>query len=175
MINRVLIAGRGPVAGFLVDQYRDIGVNPIIAAVEGDNWWNPNPNLEVVWLKGQEINDLIRQIADASSKYKRQGIELIVDPVVSPHFAENPMLSFELASRGIRFAGPSHYALALASDKIEMRQIAHEANVSLMPWDYAPTIETALDFAKMVGYPIMLKETTNGGGRGTRKTDNEGE
>ena len=38
MLEHVLIAGRGPVASFLVDQYREMGVTPIIAAVQGDNW-----------------------------------------------------------------------------------------------------------------------------------------
>ncbi|MBU2664661.1 ATP-grasp domain-containing protein [Actinoplanes bogorensis] len=84
--------------------------------------------------------------------------------------AEDPAFA-ELCERiGITFIGPSPEAMRKLGDKIGAKLIAEEVGVPVAPWSRGPveTLEAALAAAEHIGYPLMLKATAGGGGRGIR-------
>ncbi len=74
---------------------------------------------------------------------------------------------------GLTFVGPSAEAMRKLGDKIGSKLIAEEVGVPVAPWSRGPvaTLEEALASAERIGYPLMLKATAGGGGRGIRRVD----
>lgn len=72
---------------------------------------------------------------------------------------------------GIRFIGPSPEAMRLLGDKIKAKAIAEQAGVPVVPWSRGPvnSIEEARQHAARIGYPLLVKATAGGGGRGIRE------
>ncbi|KAA9155258.1 ATP-grasp domain-containing protein [Amycolatopsis acidicola] len=91
--------------------------------------------------------------------------------------AEDPAFAELCEKLGITFVGPSPDAMRRLGDKIGAKLIAEEVGVPVAPWSRGPV--TGLDEAKLkaaeIGYPLMLKATAGGGGRGIRvvRTDEE--
>ena len=87
--------------------------------------------------------------------------------------AEDPAFADLVESLGIAFIGPSGAAMRRLGDKIGSKLLAEEAGVPVAPWSGGGvlTIEDALAAADRVGYPLMLKATAGGGGRGIRKIE----
>ncbi|MEO8830278.1 carboxyl transferase domain-containing protein [Lapillicoccus sp.] len=91
--------------------------------------------------------------------------------------AEDPAFA-ELCERiGVTFIGPSADAMRRLGDKIGSKLIAEEVGVPVAPWSRGPvdTLEDAVAAAKTVGYPVMLKATAGGGGRGIRMIASDAE
>ncbi|MEV4316173.1 carboxyl transferase domain-containing protein [Actinocrispum sp. NPDC049592] len=91
--------------------------------------------------------------------------------------AEDPAFA-ELCERiGVTFVGPSADAMRQLGDKIGAKLIAEEVGVPVAPWSRGAveTLEAAKQSAAEVGYPLMLKATAGGGGRGIRVITNEDE
>ncbi|MFZ2503990.1 MAG: biotin carboxylase N-terminal domain-containing protein, partial [Nocardioides sp.] len=76
-------------------------------------------------------------------------------------------------ANGIAFIGPSGDAMRKLGDKIGSKLIAEEVGVPVAPWSRGgvDTLEQALAAAEQIGYPLMLKATAGGGGRGIRRVD----
>lgn len=91
--------------------------------------------------------------------------------------AENAELAKICRERGITFVGPSAEAIASMGDKTHARQTAMAAGVPVTPGsaDNLKDIDDAVQQAEAIGYPVMLKATSGGGGRGIRRCDNEKE
>ncbi|MBT2208944.1 carboxyl transferase domain-containing protein [Actinomadura sp. NEAU-AAG7] len=91
--------------------------------------------------------------------------------------AEDPAFA-ELCERvGVTFVGPSPEAMRKLGDKIGAKLIAEEVGVPVAPWSRGAveTLEDALASAAEIGYPLMLKATAGGGGRGIRVVTNPAE
>jgi acetyl/propionyl-CoA carboxylase alpha subunit len=84
--------------------------------------------------------------------------------------AEDPAFADLCARLGVTFIGPSAEAMRKLGDKIGSKLIAEEVGVPVAPWSRGgvDTLEEALAAADKVGYPLMLKATAGGGGRGIR-------
>ena len=91
--------------------------------------------------------------------------------------AEDPAFAELCEQIGITFIGPSAEAMRKLGDKIGAKLIAEEVGVPVAPWSRGgvDTVEAAKEAAAQVGYPLMLKATAGGGGRGIRKITNEGD
>src|SRR6478735_4707271 len=87
--------------------------------------------------------------------------------------AEDPAFADLCARLGVTFIGPSADAMRKLGDKIGSKLLAEEVGVPVAPWSggAVDTLEAALEAAERVGYPLMLKATAGGGGRGIRKVD----
>ncbi|MEV0151388.1 MULTISPECIES: carboxyl transferase domain-containing protein [unclassified Nonomuraea] len=91
--------------------------------------------------------------------------------------AEDPAFA-ELCDRiGVTFVGPGAEAMRKLGDKIGAKLIAEEVGVPVAPWSRGPveTLDAALAAAARIGYPLMLKATAGGGGRGIRVITDEAE
>ncbi|WP_422770495.1 carboxyl transferase domain-containing protein [Plantactinospora sp. WMMC1484] len=84
--------------------------------------------------------------------------------------AEDPAFAELCEKIGVTFVGPSPDAMRKLGDKIGAKLIAEEVGVPVAPWSRGPvqTLEAALEAADRIGYPLMLKATAGGGGRGIR-------
>lgn len=91
--------------------------------------------------------------------------------------AEDPAFA-ELCDRlGVTFLGPSAEAMRRLGDKIGSKLLAEEAGVPVAPWSRGPvdTVQEAVEQADRIGYPLMLKASAGGGGRGIRRIENSDE
>ncbi|WP_370587326.1 carboxyl transferase domain-containing protein [Yimella sp. cx-51] len=91
--------------------------------------------------------------------------------------AEDPQFAQLCERIGVTFIGPSADAMRKLGDKIGSKLIAEEAGVPVAPWSRGgvDTLEDAKTAAEQIGYPLMLKATAGGGGRGIRKVTSEDE
>ncbi|MGH8959997.1 MAG: carboxyl transferase domain-containing protein [Jatrophihabitantaceae bacterium] len=91
--------------------------------------------------------------------------------------AEDPSFAELCARIGVSFIGPSPEAMRKLGDKIGSKLIAEQVGVPVAPWSRGPvdTLDAAKDAAQQVGYPLMLKATAGGGGRGIRVITSEAE
>ncbi len=91
--------------------------------------------------------------------------------------AEDPAFADLCARLGVTFIGPSAEAMRKLGDKIGSKLLAEEVGVPVAPWSRGgvDTLEAALASATEIGYPLMLKATAGGGGRGIRKVDTAAE
>jgi pyruvate carboxylase subunit A len=91
--------------------------------------------------------------------------------------SENPVLAETCARRGIKFIGPSPQVIRNMGDKIQARQAMIQAGIPVIPGSdhNLGSVEEARGLAGKIGYPVMLKATNGGGGRGIRRCDNEEE
>jgi acetyl/propionyl-CoA carboxylase alpha subunit/acetyl-CoA carboxylase carboxyltransferase component len=87
--------------------------------------------------------------------------------------AEDPVFVDRLAAEGIAFLGPSGAAMRALGDKITSKELAEKAGVPVTAWSGGPVadVEEALLHAERIGYPVVLKATAGGGGRGIRMID----
>ncbi|MEW1734611.1 carboxyl transferase domain-containing protein [Nocardia beijingensis] len=91
--------------------------------------------------------------------------------------AEDPAFAELCDQIGVTFIGPDAEAMRKLGDKIGAKLIAEEVGVPVAPWSRGPveTVDDALASAASIGYPLMLKATAGGGGRGIRVVNNEAE
>jgi acetyl-CoA carboxylase biotin carboxylase subunit len=169
LFRRVLIANRGEIAVRVIRACRDLGIETVAVYSEADRTAlhvrladhavpiGPPPALESYLVK--------EKIIEAA---KRTGAE-----AVHPGYgflAENTDFSAMLADAGIAFIGPPAAAIAAMGDKVAARQAMERAKVPCVPG----TFDTLADDAEVeraareVGYPIMLKASAGGGGKGMR-------
>ncbi|MGW4124625.1 ATP-binding protein [Nocardia sp. NPDC004711] len=91
--------------------------------------------------------------------------------------AEDPVFADLVSKLGIIFIGPSSHAMRLLGDKIEAKLLAEKVGVPVAPWSGGP-VETGADarrHAHAIGYPLIIKARSGGGGRGIRKVYAEDE
>ncbi|MEV0350127.1 carboxyl transferase domain-containing protein [Nonomuraea sp. NPDC050680] len=91
--------------------------------------------------------------------------------------AEDPAFAELCEKIGVTFVGPSAEAMRRLGDKIGAKLLAEEVGVPVAPWSRGAveTLDAALAAAAEIGYPLMLKATAGGGGRGIRVVTNEAE
>jgi propionyl-CoA carboxylase alpha chain len=91
--------------------------------------------------------------------------------------SENEEFSRRLEEAGIVFIGPKHYSVAAMGDKIASKKLAEEAKVNTIPGYNAEISDSAqaVEIAKGIGYPVMIKASAGGGGKGLRVAFNDKE
>ena len=91
--------------------------------------------------------------------------------------SENEGFARRCEEEGITFIGPKHYSIAAMGDKIASKKLANEARVNTIPGynDAIETPEAAVEIAKGIGYPVMIKASAGGGGKGLRVAFNDKE
>ncbi len=84
--------------------------------------------------------------------------------------SERPELAEACAAAGLAFLGPPASAMRALGDKIAAKRLAESCDVPVSPWSGGPVDETsATEWAERIGYPVLLKATAGGGGRGIRR------
>ncbi|MFT6075404.1 MAG: propionyl-CoA carboxylase alpha chain [Yoonia sp.] len=176
MFKKILIANRGEIACRVVKTARRMGIKTVAIYSDADrNALHVKMADEAVHIGPSPANQSYIVIDKVMAAIKQTGAE-----AVHPGYgflSENPKFADALAAAGVVFIGPPKGAIEKMGDKITSKKIAQEANVSTVP-GYMGLIEDAKDAVKIsnqVGYPVMIKASAGGGGKGMRIAWNDTE
>jgi propionyl-CoA carboxylase alpha chain len=176
VFSKILIANRGEIACRIMRTAKRLGIATVAVYSDADaRSLHVRMADEAVAIGGDAAANsylVIDKIVDAA---KSSGAEAI-----HPGFgflSENAALADRLDAEGIVFIGPKQRAIASMGDKIESKRLAQEAGVNTVPGhpDIVPDVDTAVRIAVEVGFPVMIKASAGGGGKGMRIARDEEE
>jgi len=173
MFNKILIANRGEIAVRIIRACKELGAKTVAVYSDADR-----KSLHVA------LADEAYHIGGASPNESYLVIDKIIEvakksgaQAIHPGFgflSENEKFAKRCEKEKIVFIGPSAKAIRLMGDKITARKIAQDAKVPLVPGsDGAVTDVEASGVAEKIGYPVMIKASAGGGGKGMRLVRNK--
>ena len=174
--RKVLIANRGEIAVRILRALREKGIRGAVAYSDADR-----ESLAVL------VADEAYRIGPAPSRESYLKAEALVDLAVEigadaihPGYgflSERAEFSALCRDRGVVFIGPSPEAIAAMGDKVAARRRMIAAGVPVVPGSPGalPDLEAARAFAESIGYPVILKATAGGGGKGMRVARSDAE
>ncbi|MDQ7813374.1 acetyl/propionyl/methylcrotonyl-CoA carboxylase subunit alpha [Brevundimonas sp.] len=169
MFSKILIANRGEIAVRIIKTCRRMGIKTVQVYSEADAGSLAVEMADEAVLIGPAPAAQSYLLADKIVEAVRQtGAE-----AVHPGFgflSENAGFARRLRDEGIAFIGPNPEAIEAMGDKISSKKLAAEAGVSTVPGHMGliETTEEAVKIANQIGYPIMIKASAGGGGKGIR-------
>jgi propionyl-CoA carboxylase alpha chain len=169
MFKKILIANRGEIACRIMRTARRMGIRTVAVYSEADaGALHVREADEAVAIGPPPAAESYLRIDRILEACRKTGAE-----AVHPGYgflSENAEFARALAEAGIVFIGPGPRAIAAMGDKIESKKLAHEAGVATVPGrlDVIPDAEAAVAVAREIGYPVMLKASAGGGGKGMR-------
>jgi propionyl-CoA carboxylase alpha chain len=176
MFKKILIANRGEIACRVIKTARKMGIATVAVYSEADkDAMHVGMADEAVCIGPPPSKESYLSIDKILAACKETGAE-----AVHPGYgflSENPEFSRRLEESGIIFIGPKHYSMAAMGDKIASKKLALEARVNTIPGHNAAidTPEEAVEIARGIGYPVMIKASAGGGGKGLRVAYNDKE
>ena len=174
MFRKVLIANRGEIAVRIIRACRDLGIQPVAVYSEADRaslhvrladeayLLGPAPSLESYLNIGKVLEAARRSNAEA----------------IHPGYgflSENPRFAAACADAGIPMIGPSAESMRLMGSKTSARALLRQHRIPLVPGTYTAlaSVEEACREARRLGYPVMIKASAGGGGKGMRLVTHE--
>lgn len=175
MFKKILVANRGEIAMRIIRACRELNIATAAIYSEADSTGIYVKKADEAYLVGPgPVKGFLdsRQIVDLAIRIGADAIH--------PGYgflSENAEFAELCLDAGITFIGPSPYAITMMGSKVKAREIARAAGVPIVPGTEGAItdVKEALAFAKQVGYPLMIKASAGGGGRGLRivRSDNE--
>ncbi|WP_282181270.1 acetyl-CoA carboxylase biotin carboxylase subunit [Aliiroseovarius marinus] len=176
MFNKILIANRGEIACRVIKTARKMGIKTVAIYSDADrNALHVKMADEAVHIGPPPANQSYIVIDKVMQAIKDTGAE-----AVHPGYgflSENSKFAEALEAAGVAFVGPPKGAIEAMGDKITSKKIAQDAEVSTVP-GYMGLIEDADEAVKIsneIGYPVMIKASAGGGGKGMRIAWNDEE
>ncbi len=175
MIKKILVANRGEIAVRIVRACAEMGIKSVaiysdadrhaLHVKKADESYNVGPDPVGGYLNAHRIVNLA-VATGCDALHPGYGF-----------LSENPQLAEVCARRGVIFIGPSVDAIRRMGDKTAAREAMIGAGVPVVPGSEGnlKTVAAAVKLAKKIGYPVMLKATSGGGGRGIRRCNSEDE
>ena len=169
MFKKILIANRGEIACRVIKTARRLGIATVAVYSEADR-----DALHV------ELADEAVAIGPAASRDSYLSMDKIIAAckqtgaeAVHPGYgflSENEQFARRVEEEGIVFIGPKHASIAAMGDKIASKKLAAAAKVSTIPGhnDAIENADDAVGIARRIGYPVMIKASAGGGGKGLR-------
>ena len=176
MFKKILIANRGEIACRVIATARKMGIKTVAVYSEADKDARHVELADEAVLLGPAPSRESYLVADKIiAACKATGAEAL-----HPGYgflSENEDFARRCEAEGIAFIGPKHYSIAAMGDKIASKKLANEAKVSTIPgWnDAIESPERAVEIARDIGYPVMIKASAGGGGKGLRVAFNDKE
>ena len=176
MFTKILIANRGEIACRVIKTARRMGIKTVAVYSDADKdarhvaladeavHIGPPPSRESYLL----ADKIIAACKSTGAQAVHPGYGFL---------SENEAFARRVEEEGIAFIGPKHYSIAAMGDKIASKKLAGDAKVNTIP-GYNAAIEKAEDaveIAKGIGYPVMIKASAGGGGKGLRVAFNDKE
>ena len=174
MFQRILVANRGEIALRIIRACRELGIESVAVFSEADRGSHYLDLADEAWCIGPApasdsyllINNLISaaEIGNVQAVHPGYGF-----------LAENAHFAKICRDCNIEFIGPPHDAMSQLGDKVNAREIARRAEVPCVPGSdgLVDNIEDAVSVASEIGYPVLIKATAGGGGKGMRVAGNE--
>jgi propionyl-CoA carboxylase alpha chain len=176
MFSKILIANRGEIACRIIKTARRMGIQTVAVYSDADK------DARHVMLADEAV-----RLGPPPSRESYLAIDKIIAAcrqigaeAVHPGYgflSENEEFSRRLEEAGIVFIGPKHYSTAAMGDKIASKKLAQKARVNTIPGHGDPiaSAEQAVQIARQIGYPVMIKASAGGGGKGLRLAVNDKE
>ena len=176
MFTKILIANRGEIACRVIKTAQKMGIKTVAVYSDADK------DARHVQLADEAVH-----IGPAPSRESYLQADKIIAAckatgaqAVHPGYgflSENTGFAKRVEEEGIIFIGPKHYSIAAMGDKIESKKLAGAAGVNCIPGvnDAIETPDKAVEIAKGIGYPVMIKASAGGGGKGLRVAFNDKE
>ena len=174
MIKKILVANRGEIALRVIRACNELDIKSVAVYSEADNKsLHLKPADEGICIGPAMSAKSYLNIDSIIAAAKSSGADAI-HPGYG-YLAEKEEFARACEENGIIFIGPKPENLKLAGDKITAKKIMEEAGVPVIPSSPGPvaTIEQAAKFCETIGYPVMVKASGGGGGRGIRICQNE--
>jgi acetyl-CoA carboxylase, biotin carboxylase subunit len=174
MYKRILIANRGEIALRIIRACREMGIETVVVYSDADR--------DAAYL---EMADEAYCIGPAKSAQSYLRIDRVISAAevgnveaIHPGYgflAENAQFNEVCRSCNIDFIGPTPEAMDMLGDKNQARRLAREANVPVVPGSpgLLENEEQALKIAHEIGFPVLVKATAGGGGKGMRVAGND--
>jgi len=169
MFSKILIANRGEIAVRIIKTCRRMGIKTVVVYSEADaDSMAVEMADETVFIGGAPASEsylVVDKIVDAVRHTRAEAVH--------PGFgflSENAGFARRLMAEGIVFIGPNPKAIEAMGDKIESKKFAAKANVSVVPGHVGEIDDAkhAVKIAEEIGYPVMIKASAGGGGKGIR-------
>jgi len=176
MFTKILIANRGEIACRVISTARKMGIQTVAVYSDADRD-----------ARHVELADEAVHIGPAPSRESYLVMDKIIAAckqtgaqAVHPGYgflSENETFARRVEEEGIVFIGPKHASIAAMGDKIASKKLAGAAKVNTIPGHNAAidTAEHAVEIARGIGYPVMIKASAGGGGKGLRVAFNDKE
>ncbi|CAN7518432.1 acetyl/propionyl/methylcrotonyl-CoA carboxylase subunit alpha [Variovorax sp. LjRoot84] len=174
MFKKILIANRGEIACRVIKTAKKMGILTVAVYSDADkDARHVELADEAVHIGASPSRESYLQAERIIAACKKTGAQ-----AVHPGYgflSENEGFAKKVEEEGIVFIGPKHYSIAAMGDKIASKKLANEAKVNTIPgWnDAIETAERAVEIARGVGYPVMIKASAGGGGKGLRVAFND--
>jgi len=176
MFKKILIANRGEIACRVIKSARKMGIPTVAVYSDADRdalhkemadeavYIGPPPTSESYLV----INNILKAIRETGADAVHPGYGFL---------SENAAFAEALDKAGITFIGPPVGAINAMGDKIESKKLAEDAKVSTVPGhtEAVRDPDDAVKIANSIGYPVMLKASAGGGGKGMRLAWNDEE
>ncbi len=169
MFKKILIANRGEIAVRVIRACRELGIKSVAVYSDVDEK-SLHVRLadEAIALKGNLATETylnFEKILDAAKKTNCEAIH--------PGYgflSENPDFIKYVNDSGIKFIGPSDKSVRLMGNKVAARELMRKNNVPIVPGSIEPIFEVnkLIEFAEEIGYPVLIKASAGGGGKGMR-------
>ena len=173
MFKKVLIANRGEIAVRIVRACSEMGIKSVAIYADADRHALHVKKADEAYNLGADpvagylnAHNIVNVAVAAGCDALHPGYGFL---------SENPELAEICARRGIKFIGPNSSVIRQMGDKIEALKAMTGAGIPCTPGSDGnlADLNEAVALAKKIGYPIMLKATNGGGGRGIRRCDSE--
>jgi propionyl-CoA carboxylase alpha chain len=176
MFEKILIANRGEIACRVIVTARKMGIKTVAVYSDADRDARHVSLADEAVFIGPAPSRESYLVADKIIAACRQTGAQAVHPGYG-FLSENEEFARRVEEEGITFIGPKHYSIAAMGDKIASKKLANEAKVNTIPgWnDAIESPERAVAIAKDIGYPVMIKASAGGGGKGLRVAFNDKE
>ncbi len=169
MFKKILIANRGEIACRVIETARRMGIATVAVYSDADR------NARHVEMADEAVHIGPSPAAESYLLSERilQAVRETGAEAVHPGYgflSENRLFAEALAAAGVAFIGPSPRAIECMGDKIASKELAAKAGVSTVPGHMGliADAEQAVQISREIGYPVMIKASAGGGGKGMR-------
>ncbi|GGO51491.1 biotin carboxyl carrier protein /biotin carboxylase [Roseovarius pacificus] len=176
MFKKILIANRGEIACRVIKTARKMGIQTVAIYSDADaQALHVQMADEAVHIGPPPANESYIVIDKVMEAIRQTGAE-----AVHPGYgflSENPKFAEALEAEGVAFIGPPKGAIEAMGDKITSKKIAQDAGVSTVPgvMGLIENADEAVKISREIGYPVMIKASAGGGGKGMRIAWNDEE
>ena len=176
MFNKILIANRGEIACRVILTARKMGILTVAVYSDADRDARHVMLADEAVHIGAPPSRESYLLADRIIAACKQTGAQAVHPGYG-FLSENAAFAKRVEEEGIVFIGPKHHSIAAMGDKIASKRLAGAAGVNCIPGvnDAIETAERAVEIAISIGYPVMIKASAGGGGKGLRVAFNDKE
>lgn len=167
LLRRILIANRGEIAVRILRTCRLLGIETVLAVSDADRESLP-----------ARLADAVIRLGPAAPAASYLDIDAVVRAAIAARvdaihpgygfLSENPRLATVCDAAGIIFIGPTAGQLEAVGDKVSARRHATAAGLPVLPGGEVTGEQQAIDLAARIGWPVLVKAVSGGGGRGLR-------